>query len=45
MKRGLLFVYGPAELDTARDPVQNLDREHDDVPKPAPEKAKAWDRG
>ena len=45
MKKGLQFVYGSADLDPVRDPMQNLDREEKDVPKPAPEHAKDWDRG
>lgn len=43
IKKGLQFVYGSAELDTARDPVKNVEREAQDQPKPA--KAKDWDRG
>lgn len=45
MKKGLQFVYGSAELDTARDPMENLDREEKGEAKPAPEQAKDWDRG
>lgn len=43
IKKGLQFVYGSAELDTARDPVKNVEREANGQPKPAP--AKDWDRG
>lgn len=46
IKKGLLFIYGPADLDTSRDPMANLDREEKGEPKPAaPEQAKDWDRG
>lgn len=45
LKKGLQMVYGSAELDPMRDPVENLDREHEGRPKPAPERAKDWDRG
>lgn len=45
VKRGLQFVYGSAELDSTRDPVKNLDREHEGQAKPDLGKAKEWDRG
>ena len=45
VKKGLQMVYGSAQLDPVRDPVENIDREHEGEPKPAPEQAKDWDRG
>ena len=44
LKKGLQFVYGSAELDPARDPMTNLDREEHGQTQ-TPEKAKDWDRG
>ncbi len=44
VKKGLLFAFGPADLDPSVDPVDKLDREHDDqVDDPGP--GKDWDRG
>lgn len=43
VKKGLQFVYGSAELDPARDPLKNLEREEEG--KPTSEQAKDWDRG
>lgn len=45
MKKGLQFVYGSAQLDPVRDPMENLDREEKGQAAPAPERAKDWDRG
>lgn len=45
IKKGLQFIYGSAELDPVRDPTQNLEREHEGRPNPAPDRAKHWDRG
>jgi hypothetical protein len=45
IKKGLLSIYGPADLDTSRDPIVNLEREEQGQPKPAPDQAKDWDRG
>lgn len=41
IKKGLQFVYGSADLDPARDPMNNLDREEEGKPAPG----KDWDRG
>lgn len=43
IKKSLQMVYGSAELDPARDPVENIEREEEGQPKPA--QAKDWDRG
>ncbi len=44
VKKGVLLVFGPADLDPSVDPVDRLDREHDDqVDDPGP--GKDWDRG
>lgn len=44
-KKGLLFVYGPADLDESVDPGQKLDREHQNRVEPDPRRAGDWDRG
>ena len=45
VKKGLNFVYGPADLSEDRDPKSRLDREHDEKKHPGAETGKDWDRG
>ncbi|MEZ5185755.1 MAG: hypothetical protein R2720_08420 [Candidatus Nanopelagicales bacterium] len=45
VKKSLLFVYGPADLDTERDPSARLDREHDEGRRAGTESGKDWDKG
>ncbi len=45
LKKGALFVWGPAQLDPRVDPNVRLDKEHEDGAPPDPQRSKDWDRG
>lgn len=45
LKKGALFVWGPAQLDPRVDPNVKLDKEHENESPPDPRRGKDWDRG
>lgn len=46
LKKGALFVWGPAQLDPHVDPNVRLDEQHDGQPRSGnPGSGKDWDRG
>lgn len=46
LKKGALFVWGPAQLDPHVDPTVRLDEQHDGQPRSGnPGSGKDWDRG